>query len=158
MLLIGLGIGVLASQLGSVTVSAVPDEQSPDVGGVQNTMTNLGASIGTALAGAVLISVLTASFVDNVSGIRPVVARQGPDQTAGRRRAPVLSDKQLEEALDAAHVPPRQSEAIVDANAEARLDGLRAALGPLALVALIGLFFTRLIPTEQPRGPPVAAA
>jgi MFS family permease len=50
MLLAGLGIGALASQLGSVTVSAVPDEQSGEVGGVQNTMTNLGASIGTALA------------------------------------------------------------------------------------------------------------
>jgi hypothetical protein len=34
-----------------VTVSAVPDEQSGEVGGVQNTMTNLGAPIGTALAG-----------------------------------------------------------------------------------------------------------
>jgi predicted MFS family arabinose efflux permease len=51
LLLAGLGIGALASQLGAVTVSAVPDEDSPEVGGLQNTGTNLGASIGTALAG-----------------------------------------------------------------------------------------------------------
>ena len=50
MLLAGLGVGALASQLGSVTVSSVPDEESGEVGGVQNTLTNLGASIGTALA------------------------------------------------------------------------------------------------------------
>ena len=56
MLLIGLGIGALASQLGAVTVSAVPDDQSPEVGGVQNTATNLGASLGTALAGSFLIA------------------------------------------------------------------------------------------------------
>ena len=37
MLLAGLGIGALASQLGSVTVSSVPDEQSSEVGGLQNT-------------------------------------------------------------------------------------------------------------------------
>jgi hypothetical protein len=43
-----LGIGALASQLGSVTVSAVPDELSPEVGGLQNTATNIGASLGTA--------------------------------------------------------------------------------------------------------------
>src|SRR5215218_1775493 len=55
LLLAGLGIGALASQLGSVTVSAVPDEESPEVGGLQNTGTNLGASIGTALAGSILI-------------------------------------------------------------------------------------------------------
>ena len=33
MILAGLGVGALASQLGSVTVSAVPDEQSGEVGG-----------------------------------------------------------------------------------------------------------------------------
>ena len=60
MLLIGLGMGALASQLGAVTVSAVPDEQSPEVGGVQNAVTNLGASIGTALAGSILIAALDA--------------------------------------------------------------------------------------------------
>ena len=43
MLLAGLGVGALASQLGSVTVSSVPDEQSGEVGGLQNTVTNLGA-------------------------------------------------------------------------------------------------------------------
>ena len=38
MLLAGLGVGALASQLGAVTVSAVPDEQSAEVGGLQNTV------------------------------------------------------------------------------------------------------------------------
>src|SRR6516162_4185794 len=66
MLLAGLGIGALASQLGSVTVSSVPDEQSSEVGGLQNTVTNLGASIGTALSGAVLIAALTSSFLSGV--------------------------------------------------------------------------------------------
>src|SRR5262249_13608887 len=66
LLLVGLGIGALASQLGAVTVSAVPDEQSPEVGGVQNTMTNLGASLGTAIAGSILFATLTSSFVTNI--------------------------------------------------------------------------------------------
>ena len=68
MLLAGLGIGALASQLGAVTVSSVPDEQTGQVGGIQNTMTNLGASIGTALAGAVLIAALTSSFFTGIAG------------------------------------------------------------------------------------------
>ena len=49
LLLIGLGLGGLASRkLGSVTVSAVPDSQSPEVGGLQNTASQFGASLGTA--------------------------------------------------------------------------------------------------------------
>ncbi len=67
MALMGLGIGALASQLGAVTVSAVPDEQSPEVGGLQNTFTNFGASLGTALVGAVLIGSLTTSFIAGVT-------------------------------------------------------------------------------------------
>src|SRR4249919_3092531 len=59
MLLAGLGVGALASQLGAVTVSALPDEQSGEVGGLQNTFSNLGLSLGTALAGSVLIGALT---------------------------------------------------------------------------------------------------
>ena len=56
MILLGCGMGALASQLGAVTVSAVPDERSAEVGGVQNTATNLGASLGTALIGSILIA------------------------------------------------------------------------------------------------------
>ncbi|WP_406511060.1 hypothetical protein OG851_00225 [Streptomyces sp. NBC_00161] len=43
------------------------------------------------------------------------------------------------------------SEAAPDANADARLDGLSAALAILAFAALIALFFTHRIPSTQPR-------
>ena len=61
LLLAGLGIGALASQLASVAVSSVPDERSGEVGGLQNTATNLGASIATAFAGAVLVAALSST-------------------------------------------------------------------------------------------------
>ena len=66
MLIIGFGIGALASQLGNVTVSSVPTEKSSEVGGLQNTASQLGASIGTALAGSILIAALTASFLSGI--------------------------------------------------------------------------------------------
>src|SRR6185312_6248881 len=74
MLLAGLGMGALASQLGAVTVSAVPDEQSSEVGGLQNTVTNLGISIGTALTGAIVIAALSTSFLGGIEGNRAVPA------------------------------------------------------------------------------------
>src|SRR5438034_4454330 len=93
MLLIGLGIGALASQLGAVTVSAVPDDRSPEVGGVQNTMTNLGASIGTALAGSVMIAAVSSAFLGNIqnnSTIPNRVKSQAQVQLAGG--VPFVSD------------------------------------------------------------------
>jgi MFS family permease len=157
MLLAGLGVGALASQLGSVTVSAVPDEQSGDVGGVQNTVTNLGASIGTALAGAVLISALTASFLTgiqhNPAVPQDVAAKAQVELAAG---VPFLSDKDLQAQLDKAGVPAKTADAIVTENANARIDGLRSSLSLLAVIALIALFATRRIPTQQPTGSPAS--
>ena len=87
MLLVGLGIGALASQLGAVTVSAVPDDESPEVGGVQNTMTNLGASLGTALAGSLLIASLTSAFlVEHPAEPRDPGEREGAGAGRARRR------------------------------------------------------------------------
>ena len=159
MLLAGLGIGALASQLGAVTVSSVPDEQSGEVGGLQNTGTNLGASIGTALAGAVLISTLTTSFLTGIEQNPAVPAEVTSNATVELAEGiPFVSDADLQTALDEAGVPPATAEAIVDENATARLDALRASLSALAVIALIALFFTRRIPTKQPGSTPTRSS
>jgi hypothetical protein len=151
MLLIGLGIGALASQLGAVTVSAVPDDESPEVGGVQNTMTNLGASMGTALAGSFLIATVASSFLANIqqsSAIPSRVKSQAQVQLAGG--VPFVSDADLEHALDEAHVSSRTTDAALDAYRDARIDGLRSALAILAGLAIVALFYAQRIPTSQP--------
>ncbi|MFE5487575.1 MFS transporter [Streptomyces sp. NPDC056527] len=154
LLLIGLGMGALASQLGSVTVSAVPDSKSAEVGGIQNAVTNLGASIGTALAGSLLIAALTSSFLTSVEQNAAIPAevknRAAVELQSG---VPFLSDAQLETALDEAGTSPEVTRAALDANAAARLDGLRAALAILALASALALFFTPRIPTTQPGSP-----
>jgi hypothetical protein len=151
MLLIGLGIGTLASQLGSIAVSAVPDDKSPEVGGLQNTMTNLGASLGTALAGSILIAGLTASFFTAITQNPAIPARVSENaQVKLASGVPFISDKQLNAALADAHVPPRQANEAVHEYQSARIDGLEAALAILAFVAVLALFAAQLLPTRQP--------
>ena len=154
LLLIGLAMGGLASQLGSVTVSAVSDELSPEVGGLQNTATQFGASLGTALAGSVLIASLTASFMTGIAE-NPAVPQQVVSQATVELAAgvPFISDAQLTSSLEQAGVDQSTTQAIVDENEKARVDGLRSALALLAIVALIALFFTKQIPTTQPGKP-----
>src|SRR5271157_5431552 len=157
MLLAGLGIGALASQLGAVTVSSVPDEQSGEVGGIQNTLTNLGASIGTALAGAVLISALTASFMAGIQQ-NPAIPSEVRSQASAQLAigVPFISDADLKASLAKADVPPQTADAIVQENATARIDGLRASLSVLAVIALIAMFFGRRIPARQPSAAPAS--
>ncbi|MGW7381775.1 MFS transporter [Streptomyces sp. NPDC054794] len=152
LLLIGVGMGAQASQLGAVTVSAVPDEQSAEVGGVQNAVTNLGSSIGTALAGSILIAVLTSSFVADVEQ-NPAVPAKVKNQATIQLQSGVtfMSDAQLKTALDKAGTNEEIAQITLEANADARLDGLRAALAILAFASAVALFFTSRIPTAQPR-------
>ncbi len=108
MLLIGLGIGALASQLGARHGLCGPDDQSPEVGGVQNTVTNLGASLGTALAGSIMIAALSSTFIANIQQ-NPAISRRG----SSRRRdelasgVPFVSDADLKKAMEDANVPQR---------------------------------------------------
>jgi MFS family permease len=167
LLLLGLGIGALASQLGSVTVSTVPDELSPEVGGLQNTATNLGASLGTALAGSVLIASLTTSLLTGIQG-NPAVPRdiQQRAEVELSGAVPFLSDDDVAAALEDAGVTGATADAIVKENDKARVNALRAALAIVAVVAAAALFFSGSIPTRQPgsitpetaRGSPVQSA
>ncbi|MDQ2621846.1 MAG: MFS transporter, partial [Actinomycetota bacterium] len=50
--LLGVGMGLVISQLGNVVQSAVGDRDRSEAGGLQNTAQQLGSSLGTALLGA----------------------------------------------------------------------------------------------------------
>ena len=128
------------------------------MGGLQNTATNLGASLGTALAGSLLIAALTASFLTGIEqndAVPAEVAAQANVELAGG--IPFISDADLEEALAEAGATPEVTAAVLDENGEARLDGLRTALAALGVIALLGLFFATRIPTVQPGATPEPA-
>ena len=71
---------------------------------------------------------------------------------------PFISDADLEQALDDAGCPQETADAVVDENADARLDALSASLSVLAVLALVALFFSRRIPTRQPGASPAVDA
>jgi hypothetical protein len=135
-----------------VTVSAVPDEESPDVGGLQNTATNLGAAVGTALAGSILIAALTASFLQGVVADPRVPTKvSAAASTKLASGVPFLSDRDLIAALRGSEAGEQLRAAVLDANRRARIDGLASALFLLALLAVVALFATGRIP-DRPVG------
>jgi MFS family permease len=158
MLLIGLGIGALASQLGAVTVSAVPDEQASEVGGLQNTASQLGSSIGTALAGSIMIAVLTTSFLTGIQN-NPDVPQEVKNKANVELAAgiPFISDADLETAMLESGQSEDVTQAALDANRQARVDGLDAALAVLALITVLALFFTTRIPKTPVAAQPAQA-
>jgi MFS family permease len=151
LILVGLGIGALASQLGAVTVSSVPDSESATVGGLQNTSLNLGASLGTALVGSMLIATMTSAVLEGImtNPNVPETVKAQAETTFGPG-VPFVSDTALSESLAAAGVSATTTQALLELNAAARLTGLRAALFVVVMAATIALFFTTWMPVTPP--------
>jgi EmrB/QacA subfamily drug resistance transporter len=143
----GIGAGLLLSQLGNVIMSSVAFEKTNEAGGLQGTAQNLGASLGTALIGAVLLASLSTGFIDRVeqNDAVPAEVRAQAVQVAeqGLTVAPVDDVEQLaiEQGVDADH-----AQAIADDYGDAQLQGLKKALGAVAIFALLSLWFTRRLP------------
>jgi MFS family permease len=151
LLLAGLGIGALASQLGSVTVSSLPEERSGEVGGLQNTGSNLGTSIGTALVGSVLLATLSSTILQGLEDDPAVQEELGAQATVDLASGlPFVSDDDLADGLAAAGVEEDVVPTIVDENIEARIVALRASLAVVTVAILLALFFAHAIPPVQP--------
>ncbi len=60
--LLGAGLGLLASQVGNVIMSSVDPSRGGEAGGLQGTSLNLGASLGVALVGSIVIALLATNF------------------------------------------------------------------------------------------------
>ena len=59
LLLIGLGLGVMLTPSVNVVQSAFPEERQGEISGLSRSVSNLGSSFGTAIAGTILVSGLT---------------------------------------------------------------------------------------------------
>ncbi|HEY4277706.1 MAG TPA: MFS transporter [Conexibacter sp.] len=157
--LFGVGAGLLMSQLGNVIMSSVDPSMTNEAGGLQGTAQNLGASLGTALIGSVLIAALTSGFVTNVERnptIPPNVQRAVAE--AAQRGIPVAPVSDVEQAALDRGIPPQHATTIANDYGDAELDALKLALGAVALIALLSLWFTRHLPGHPApapaRGPP----
>jgi predicted MFS family arabinose efflux permease len=54
--LIGLGVGVMLTPSVNVVQSSFPEEQQGEISGLSRSISNLGSSFGTAIAGTILVS------------------------------------------------------------------------------------------------------
>ena len=153
-LLVGAAFGLLASQLGNVIVSSEPLERSSEVGGLQYTAQNLGASLGTALIGAIVVGGLANLIVSDLSSDPSVdtafVEEVGVELSPG---VEFLSDEQVADALATSDLSDDEQAAIIDANQVARLAALENAMVALALLALLGLFVSGRIPNRSLSSP-----
>ena len=149
--LLGAGLGLLASQVGNVIMSSVEPARGGEAGGLQGTSLNLGASLGVALVGSILLATLASTFTSGVQG-SPSLPDSVKQQVSVAAEAGVnfVSTTQVEDAAKKAGLPPDQTAEVVATYSEAQLGALRAALAFLALFALLALAWVRRLPKSPP--------
>jgi hypothetical protein len=151
MAILGVGMGLIVSQLGNVVQSSVDASGRGEAGGLQYTGQQLGSSLGVALIGAIVLSGLAGAFVANIQDDEAV-----DDELAGQIEAAVeegidfVPADDVEAAFEEAGVDDATTAAIVDDYEDASLKALKVGLLAAGFLALFSLAFTGDLPHDPP--------
>lgn len=165
MAVLGVGMGLVVSQLGNVVQSAVEETDRSEAGGLQYTAQQLGSSLGTALIGAIVISGLATAFASNVADDRSL-SQSVQNEVSVRLEGSVsfVSSETVEQAARRAGVSESETQALVANYSSAQLDALKLGLLVCGFVVLASLLATRNLPRrrlgeqEEPLPPPEPVA
>jgi MFS family permease len=123
LIVLGLGQGALVTTVFNVLAVASPEELAGDVASLRGTTNNLAGAVGTAIAGALLIGVLSVSvtrdLVDNPVIPKDLKAQVDLDDIA------FVSNDHLLEVLEETTAAPEQVTEAVRINTEGRSRALR---------------------------------
>ncbi|UFN48569.1 MFS transporter [Roseomonas sp. OT10] len=155
----GIGQGALVTLVFNVLVTAAPKELAGDVGSLRGTTQNLAAGVGTALAGALLVGLLSSAILyrvaENPRLPAAVVSQIDLDSVN------FVSNDRLLEIMQRTGAPPEVVEEAVRVNAESRLRALKIGLLIMAAVSLLAIIPAGRLPAyrpgEIPDSPPVPA-
>ena len=151
MAVLGIGMGLMVSQLGNVVQSSVEESGRSEAGGLQYTGQQLGSSLGLALIGAIVLMGLASTFISNVEKdprISSEVAAQV--SVASGTNTNFVSADSVHHAATEAGLDDASASALVEDYEAAQLLSLKAGLLAAGLLALIALGFTKELPHDRP--------
>ena len=159
LVLFGIGQGSLVTLLFNVLVTASPKELAGDVGSLRGTTQNLAAAVGTALAGALLVGLLSTIVLARIAS-NPMLPKEVQSQVDLDSITFVTNDR-LRSAMERTTATPQQVEAAVAVNTEARLRALKIGLLIMAAVAMLAIipagrlpnYLPGEIPSDEPPAP-----
>ncbi|UAJ79034.1 MFS transporter [Leifsonia sp. ZF2019] len=148
LIVFGVGQGALVTLVFNVLVTSAPKKLAGDVGSVRGTTQNLASAVGTALAGAMLVTLLGLNVGQAVADHRElppeIVAQVDLDDIN------FVSNDDLRAALSRTDATPAQVEAAVAVNEDARLSALKLGLLILAGVSAVAIIPASRLPRYRP--------
>lgn len=146
---VGLGLGLIVSQLGNVVMSSVEEERVSEAGGIQGTVQYFGSSLGTALIGAVLLAGLTTGFHQSIQAdpsVPPEISQQIVKETESGLA--MVSLATVEARAKQANLPADTEAALIGAYSDAQIAALKESLLWAAAFALVAVWFAKRLPSK----------
>jgi EmrB/QacA subfamily drug resistance transporter len=147
---LGVGMGLIVSQLGNVVQSAVGDADRSEAGGLQSTSQQLGSSLGTAFLGAIVITGLIAAFTANVADdarISSDVSKQLEVRLSAG--GSFVSADEVRAGAEEAGLDTATADALVENYEDAQLKALKTAFLFAAFLTLASFWMTRRLPEQR---------
>ncbi|MFG1427644.1 MFS transporter [Roseixanthobacter glucoisosaccharinicivorans] len=148
LVLFGIGQGSLVTLVFNVLVTASPKELAGDVGSLRGTANNLAAAIGTAVAGALLVGLLSASIMRGLAD-NPTLPPEIQSQV-DLDAITFVSNERLKGVLERTSASPAQVAEAVRINTDARLAALKMGLLLMAGLALVTIIPAGRLPNYIP--------
>ena len=155
LIVFGIGQGALVTLVFNVLVTAAPKHLAGDVGSIRGTAQNLASAVGTAVMGALLVTVLSAglaSAADDHPGLPPELVEQVDLDNAN-----FVSNDELREVLAETTATPDQVEHAVALNSQQRLRTLKLGFLILAGISLVAAVPASRLPKYRPNEIPAPA-
>jgi MFS family permease len=147
LILFGIGQGALVTLLFNVLVTASPKELAGDVGSLRGTTNNLAAAVGTAVAGALLVGLLSSIMLAAINAspkLTPELQAQVDLDSIN-----FVSNDRLQETLARTTATPAQVTEAVRVNTESRLRALKIGLLLMAAIAFLAIIPAGSLPNYQ---------
>ena len=148
LIVFGIGQGALVTLLFNVLVTASPKELAGDVGSLRGTTNNLAAAVGTAVAGALLVGLLSTMVVRNLAS-NPILTPELQSQVE-LDSINFVSNDRLETVLAQTDATPEQKAEALQVNTDARLRALKLGLLLMAGLALLSIVPAGWLPAYKP--------
>jgi predicted MFS family arabinose efflux permease len=148
LVLFGIGQGALVTLVFNVLVTASPKELAGDVGSLRGTTQNLAAAVGTAVAGALMVGLLSAIALAAINAspkLTPELQAQVDLDSIN-----FVSNDRLQETLARTTASPAQVTEAVRVNTESRLRALKFGLLIMAALAFLAIIPAGSLPNYQP--------
>ena len=149
MALLGVGIGLMVSQLANVVQSSVGEAEQSEGGGLLNTASQFGSALGVAFIGAITISILSSAFLADIAEDQRLPANLREEIALEiRGEVSFVPSAAVEAGATEAGLEIEEVQALVEGYEDSQIEALQTAVVAVAGVILLTFLMTGGLPSQ----------